>query len=141
VAEGRRYDRGGIVALARIVDQHESAVAADLVRAGLRLRDAGTPGFTLDDLRDFVKHSPRESALYRAQYPETADWDTPALLLARLVDAGNWLVWSKTKDGAKGRNQPKPVPRPGVESPDKRRGGRTTTRLDKARARYAVPRK
>lgn len=42
-------------------------------------------------------------------YPDRADYATQELLLGRAVDALNWLVWSKTKDGHKNRNRPKSV--------------------------------
>lgn len=35
--------------------------------------------------------------------------DLQTLLLASLVDDGNMLVWSKTKDAEHGRNKPKSV--------------------------------
>lgn len=44
-------------------------------------------------------------------------WGLPEQLLAGAVDALHFLQWSKTTDGAKGRNRPKPIPRPGV-TPD-----------------------
>ncbi|WP_308655481.1 DUF5361 domain-containing protein [uncultured Anaerococcus sp.] len=31
------------------------------------------------------------------------------MLLAGILDANNWLVWSKSKDGQKNKNKPKPV--------------------------------
>lgn len=37
------------------------------------------------------------------------------MLLADIADAQDWLVWSKTKDGRKNRNHPKPRKRPGVD--------------------------
>lgn len=62
-----------------------------------------------------ARNAPRTSALYRAQEPDAADWSLEALLLADVADVQHWLQWAKTKDGAAGRNQPKPIPRPGVE--------------------------
>lgn len=37
------------------------------------------------------------------------------MLLATVADGIHWLQWSKTKDGQKNRNRPKPIQRPGVE--------------------------
>ncbi|ADX42599.1 hypothetical protein [Gordonia phage GTE2] len=45
------------------------------------------------------------------------------MLLATAADALNWLVWAKTRDGQKNRNQPQPIQRPGVEATSKRTKG------------------
>lgn len=42
-------------------------------------------------------------------------WDAPTYILADVADSLRWLVWSKTKDGANGRNRPEPIPRPGMK--------------------------
>ncbi|WP_216395533.1 DUF5361 domain-containing protein [Arcanobacterium phocae] len=47
------------------------------------------------------------------------DWQDTEYLLAVVIDQLNWLIWSKTADGQKGRNRPEPIPRPGVK-PDQR---------------------
>ncbi|RTE50388.1 DUF5361 domain-containing protein [Actinobaculum sp. 352] len=62
-----------------------------------------------------VRQSPQDSALHRAMHGEDALWDMDAQLLAHIADHVAWLVWAKTADGQKGRNRPKPIPRPGVE--------------------------
>ncbi|WP_052372591.1 DUF5361 domain-containing protein [Nocardia otitidiscaviarum] len=46
-------------------------------------------------------------------------WGLKEMLLADMVDSLRWLVWAKTKDAQKGRNRPKPVPRPGVAKPER----------------------
>lgn len=46
-------------------------------------------------------------------------WGLTEMLLADIVDSQRWQVWAKTKDGHKGRNRPKPVPRPGVPKPER----------------------
>ena len=43
----------------------------------------------------------------------------PEYLLAQVADSLNWLVWAKTKDAEHNRNRPKPIPRPGLDEPDK----------------------
>ena len=90
----------------------------------------------------FVRYSPPESALYRSLYPPDADsqWDLHAQLAADVADTNRLLLWAKTKDGAKNRNRPKPIPRPGVQSDEKRRGGKTSVPLDQAASRYKVSR-
>lgn len=91
-----------------------------------------------------MRHSPPESALYKAMYPPDEDslWGLPEMLLAEAADSLRWLVWAKTEDGQKNRNHPHPIPRPGVEPPTstRRSGGTTTTSIDDAPARYAVER-
>jgi hypothetical protein len=54
---------------------------------------------------------------------EEAEWTLGNHLLAGLADTQAWLAWTKTKDGAKGRNAPKPIARPGVVDESKKRIG------------------
>ena len=58
---------------------------------------------------------PRESALVREIEGKNHPWGYPEQLIAAAVDALNVANWRLTKDGAKGKNPPKPIPRPGVE--------------------------
>lgn len=142
MAEGVGHHSPGILGLAHVADEHESALSADLIRAGLRLRDAGcSPAFTLADLRDFVQYSPPDSALYQSMYPPTEEsaWTPDMHLLAVIADSLRWLQWAKTKDASKGRNPPKPIPRPGIE-PDEKKTTGTAIPLDQARDRYKVAR-
>lgn len=75
----------------------------------------GTPDFNWRDLYVILKTLPRETALHRAVYGEQdSAWTLEAHLLALIADAAQWLIWSKTRDGEKGRNRPKRIPRPGV---------------------------
>lgn len=46
-------------------------------------------------------------------------WGLPEMLAADMVDSLRWLTWAKTKDAQKGRNPPKPVPRPGIKQPER----------------------
>lgn len=48
--------------------------------------------------------------------PDDAGWTLETMLLATAVDTLRWLQWAQTEDGHKGRNQPDPIPRPGVKS-------------------------
>ena len=88
---------------------------------GLRLRDVGTPGFSWHDLRVIVRRQPDDSVLSRELQGEGEDedtrWTLEAHLLATAVDVLRWLQWSKTRDAEKNKNQPEPIPRPGVEAP------------------------
>lgn len=47
-------------------------------------------------------------------HPEDAEWTLTNRLLAIIADVLRWLQWAKTSDGRKNRNQPEPIPRPGV---------------------------
>lgn len=61
-----------------------------------------------------VRYRPHDAALSRAIDPDWRWGDLTPLLLAQVADSLAWLVWAKSKDGARNRNQPKPIPRPGV---------------------------
>ena len=75
----------------------------------------GTPEFTWCDLNVIVKFLGVESNLYAVQYPDRAGWTLTNQLLAIIADVLRWLQWIKTKDGTRGRNQPEPILRPGVQ--------------------------
>jgi len=47
--------------------------------------------------------------------PDPDKWTRVEQLLAFAVDVLRVLAWQQTKDGSKGRNKPRPIPRPGVE--------------------------
>ncbi|UQE73838.1 DUF5361 domain-containing protein [Gordonia sp. PP30] len=68
-------------------------------------------------------------------------WTLDLLLMAAMVDELRWLHWAKTKAGAKGRDAPKPIPRPGIEPAETKVVGSTSTPLDRARDRYTVKRR
>ena len=62
-------------------------------------------------------------------------------MAAAQLDALNWLVWSKTRDGSKNRKKPKPVPRPGDK--DKAKGrfrDSIALPVDEVKRRLALPR-
>ena len=80
-------------------------------------------------------------SLVRVSNPEEADWlglqGRTNMLLASVVDSQNWLVWAKTRDGQKNRNQPSPTPRPGVEGVEKRTKGEAVP-IDKFKEKMAL---
>lgn len=83
------------------------------------MRYLGSDELTWRDLAVIARQLPRESALARATVKEHSQWDVIAYLLALLVDStamGNWQ-----RGGGKG-SKPKPVPRPGADSGNKRFG-------------------
>lgn len=123
---GRLRDHsGGIRGLLELAlhPKEGPALEADLIRNGLRLRHVGTEQFTWRDLKLFVEFMREEDNLSKVRHPEEADWGRTNMLLASAVDALNWLVWAKTRDGQKNRNQPQPTPRPGVQAHAKRTKG------------------
>lgn len=108
---------GGIAGLLELLDEYQEAVEFDLIdRLNQRLRNIG-PLFTWHDLWVFVRGLPRESAYARALLGEDHFWGLSELILAQVSDSLRILVWQQTEDGSKGKNQPKPWPRPGV-APD-----------------------
>jgi hypothetical protein len=111
-----------------------------LIDKGLRLRDLGTPHFEWCDLKAIISTAGPDTHLFRELYPDEWQWDLHAHMLADLIDLTHLLVWFKTKDGAKGRNRPKPYPRPGVEDEGSRTVKGTARPLDEVRSRLSVPR-
>lgn len=69
-------------------------------------------------------------------HPDEAEWGNLEMLMAGAVDALNWLVWAKTKDGSRNRNQPEPIKRPGVEPKIKRVKGQAVP-IDQFRSKMA----
>ena len=111
---------GGILSLEALIQAYPQAVKADLIDRGLRLRDLGTDALTWDDLNAIVETLGLrpESALYRTLVPDWA-WGLQEMLTADVADTLRRLWWAKTKDGQKGRNPPKQIPRPGVAKPER----------------------
>ncbi|WP_141717925.1 DUF5361 domain-containing protein [Nocardia altamirensis] len=138
MAAGVEHRPGGILGLLELCDQHGEAIEADLIRAGLRLRDVGSKRFTWRDFAVLVRESSSDSALLRAMHPERYRWGQVEHLLADLVDVANLLLWSKTKDGSHNRNRPAPYPRPGVEDKTKRQVKGTAVPMDQVRTRLAA---
>lgn len=73
------------------------------------------------ELKAVVKRALRDphSELFAALEPDAAGWGRLEQLFAELVDTAHWLKWSKTEDAKYRRNHPKPIPRPGVEKPER----------------------
>lgn len=74
----------------------------------------GLPSFTWGDLEVVLEQLGPESAYVRAVHGDEAMWGLPEHLMALAIDALNVANWQRSADGAKGRNYPKPIPRPGV---------------------------
>lgn len=121
-----------------IIKKHSEALEADLINAGLRLRDCPSERFTWRDLKVFIRYMPPTGNLYGAMYPDKAGWDKPSYLLAEVVDSLHWLQWAKTKDGRDGRNRPKLVPRPGVTPPRREGSNPAALPLSELKKRLAA---
>lgn len=121
MAKGSGRRSGGILGLADVLadDEYRSALEADLLRDGYRLRwflRGGDPDHTLADLISYVRNPLENSSFYRVISGDDWIWGLPEQLLAGAVDQLTTLVWMKTKDGSKNINRPKPIPRPGVRN-------------------------
>lgn len=126
---------GGIRRLQRLAAEHGDALEADLILSGLRLRDCPSREFDWRDLHVFVKYVGVRSNLYRAMFPDSANWDLTNQLLAAAVDIGNWFVWAR--QGGKGE-RPDRIPRPGVAVDPKHRKKGTPMKLSDAKVVYAA---
>lgn len=113
------------------------ALSADLIKAGMRLRNFPSPEHTWTDLKIFIRYLDVHSALYGLVYPDRAGWDKQNMLLANIADSLTWLQWAKTKDGSKGRNRPKPIPRPGVKQNQPKGAQVRPAPLSQVKARFA----
>lgn len=117
MAGGCERDGGGIFYLVDLIDEHPEAVEYDLITHGLRLRDLGTDKLMWRDLLVIVQMQPRSSALTRVKEPEAAEWGLVEHLLAEIADMSHIRVWQSGRQ--RKSDQPKPIPRPGVESTQK----------------------
>ncbi|MGI5222493.1 DUF5361 domain-containing protein [Nocardia sp. CA-290969] len=119
MARALGYRPGGILSLAALIEQYPQAVERDLIDRGLRLRQLGTEALTWCDFRAIFAYPHPDMAVTRAMRPDEWQWGLTEQLLASAVDALTLLVWAKTKDAQKGRNRPKPIPRPGIARPER----------------------
>lgn len=87
-------------------------------------------------LHAIVQYAQPGTALAAVLYGEQARWGDVEYLAAIVADQARLLVWQQTKDGSKGIRQPKPLPRPGVESRgrDETKFGDASMSLAEARA-------
>lgn len=79
-----------------------------------------------------MRHSPASSALYRVQNVD-AGWGVAEQLLRQVELNTRISWWSKTKDGEKGRNVPKPIPMPGDKPTGSERFGGKAEPLEDVR--------
>lgn len=65
-----------------------------------------------------VAQAPQGSRVLR-RADEGSAWNDATRLLHRIEHSARVLAWQRTKDGAKGRNKPKPLPEPGDVVPSR----------------------
>jgi hypothetical protein len=91
-------------------------------------RDLGTPRLSWGRLARFIEHLPPDSATVRLRSNNAPPVDV--LLLRRIEFWTHLTYWTKTKDGAKNRNAPKPVSLPSDDTgKDKQRDSLATDEL------------
>ncbi|MFJ2506328.1 DUF5361 domain-containing protein [Microbacterium sp. NPDC087592] len=101
-----------MIRLLALWQESPEAVEYDLIRHGERWRNVGH-SLSWRDVKVILEmQQPSDSALWMEQNPDHM-WGLPEFLLAEVVDSLHMLWWSKTKDGHKNRNRPKPLERPG----------------------------
>lgn len=125
-------ERGGIVGLLRL-DRDAWALIEDALMQR---------GFFLSDVPERVSwralvamaRSARGSELGVAIHGEKVRWASEMHALVSMFDVLQLLVWLNSKDGAAGRNRPKPSPRPGVADPNREHFGDAEMTLDETRS-------
>lgn len=123
------------------------ALRADF-RAVYRMSIAEMMREDMLETADMAAHLPQNqtSAVFRALNPETWHWGVAEHLAAIQADALRMLIWAKSKDAQRKppRNQPKPIPRPGVTEKQTAVEGRfkdvEAVPLDELKKRLAAPR-
>lgn len=117
---------GGIISLAEFVSEHREAVNYDLLtRTGYDLDSVGR-GLSWSALDAFIRNTPPDGALMREMRPEIAQWSTVAKTNAILADIYDLLSAINANLCAKGSGKrpkrPKPYPRPGAMSNQRKIG-------------------
>lgn len=104
----RGHDPAGkILGLLAFIDAHEEAVRADLLRAGFRFSQLGSPELPWADVAAIINYADHTTAVYRSVNGH--NWSIETALAAAHFDQLNALLWQNS--GGKKR-KPKPFPRP-----------------------------
>ena len=99
------------LSLVQLSREHSEALEFDLIKLGLRLRDAGSLEFNWRDLWVICRRLGRDSELYKSMNPDDdTSWSVTDYLLAMVADNTSFRLYQAA--GGKGK-KPKPVPRPG----------------------------
>ena len=99
------------LSLVQLSREHSEALEFDLIKLGLRLRDAGSLEFNWRDLWVVCRRLGRDSELYKSMNPDDdTSWSVTDYLLALVADNTAFRLYQAA--GGKGK-KPKPVPRPG----------------------------
>ena len=99
------------LSLVQLAREHSEALEFDLIKLGLRLRDAGSLEFNWRDLWVICRRLGRDSELYKSMNPDDdTSWSVTDYLLAMVADNTAFRLYQAA--GGKGK-KPKPVPRPG----------------------------
>ena len=88
--------------------EHPDALRADFQQHYHLNLDGMGRDYTTLHAADLLAQLPEGARVWRS-YDERAAWTAERTLLAAIVNDLNWLVWSKTKDGQRNRNRPKPI--------------------------------
>lgn len=110
---GRRVrdEPRGFLSLVQLSREHSEALEFDLIKLGLRLRDAGSLEFNWRDLWVLCRRLGRDSELYKSLNPDDdTSWSVTDYLVAVVADNTAFRLWQAA--GGKGK-KPKPIPRPG----------------------------
>ncbi|MDM2104824.1 Uncharacterised protein [Mycobacteroides abscessus subsp. bolletii] len=113
---------GGIFALIDTLVEHWGAVQRDLVASGLHFNGIGASrGLEIEfgEFASFVTYAPRTSAIGEAR---GGGWARDEQLAARLLEATEMLLWTKTEDATKPvelqEYRPTPIMWPGRVLPE-----------------------
>lgn len=113
--------RGGIVSLAKFVEEHREALDADLLRVGYEVEDIGC-ALSWGALGSFIKYLPQDGAVVREMHPEESTWATTVKTNSILADIYDMLVAINANLTAIGSGKPakriRPYPRPGHKDED-----------------------
>ena len=108
---GVGYGPREFLSLVQLSREHSEALEFDLIKLGLRLRDAGSLEFNWRDLWVICRRLGRDSELYKSMNPDDdTSWSVTDYLLAMVADNTAFRLYQAA--GGKGK-KPKPVPRPG----------------------------
>lgn len=105
-------DRGGILSLVQIIDEHDRALEYDLMtRTGRTLTEymhMGAAGKVA--LLSFINYLPPDSRLRQAMDPqdEVGEWSTTKKTNIILADLFDVFVAANTKKGRKAKQYPRP---------------------------------